>query len=143
MEKIKFKLSEVIALEAEINGTINAQTGQTIRKGLMAQPLSGARKYWLKKLSDTLSKEVKILNDCKEELIKKYGEEDEELGLSIKKYLDKEQTKLNPNHEKYQEEMNAMLENEVEIEYAPIPLSELSDIKFEEYYYYIFSLVQE
>jgi hypothetical protein len=143
MEKIKFKLSEIIALEAEINGTVDLRTGQLIKKGLMSQPMTGARKYWLKKLSDTLAKEAKTLDELKEELIKKYGEEDEKLGMSIKKFLDDNGTKVNPNHTKYEEEMREMLETEVEIEYNPIKLSELSEIKFEEFYYHIFSLVEE
>lgn len=148
MKTITLKLSDIAALEAEINGSVDLRTGQLVKRGIMSQNLSGARKYWLKKLSDLLAKEVKFINETRDELVKKYFA-DKDGNVEVKQYITKknkdgvETKEINPKFEQYDKEVRELLDIEREIEYNPIKLSELEEIKFEEYYYHVFSLVEE
>lgn len=148
MSKITLKLSEVISLEAEINGLTNQMTGEVLVKGLLSQNLNGARKYWLKKLSDTTGKERKLFEESKAEIDKKYGRELENGQYVIDRFLknkdgEYDTTKINPDYEKYMSEINVLLDQDVELEYSPIKLSELSDLKGEEFYSIAYKLVEE
>ena len=73
MEKIKLSITEIVGLEAELNGLVNQETGEVISKGLFGEKLDLVTKYRLKKLSDALTAEKKIVDDLRQELIKKFG----------------------------------------------------------------------
>jgi hypothetical protein len=76
MTTTKLKLADVLNLEAEINGFTNPQTNEKIINGLLNEKLSLVAKYWLNDLSKKAN-EIKVdVDKLRDELIKKYGEDD-------------------------------------------------------------------
>lgn len=143
MEKIKLSLNDVLLLEFELNGEVNQETKQVIFNGLLAEKMSLKTKYWLTKLSDKLLSEKKTILGLRDELIKKYGKEEEDSNLWVRPFLDKESKEVNPNFESYSKEMNELLLEEKEFNYNPIPLDDLAEISTEGRYNLIFKLVKE
>jgi hypothetical protein len=143
MEKIKLSLNDVLLLEFELNGEVNQETKQVIFNGLLAEKMSLKTKYWLTKLSDKLLSEKKTILGLRDELIKKYGKEEEEGSFWVRPFLDKESKEVNPDFELYSKEMNELLLEEKEFEYNPIPLDDLGEISTEGRYNLVFKLVKE
>jgi hypothetical protein len=149
MEKISLKLYEFYDLELELNGVVNQQTGEKISAGLLAEKLKLTDKYWLTELAKKVSAEKAVIESLKEELIKKHGETDEIGNISIPIYIDivKDENgkiidgKNNPNFIEFQNEFNALLQEEKELEYKPIQLSALESIESNGNYPIFFKLV--
>lgn len=142
MEKIKLTLNEALLLEVELNGAVNPENKQVIFNGLLSEKMSLKTKYWLTKLSDKLASEKKTIEGLRDDLIKKYGKE-EEGQIFIKPFLDEEGKETNPDYAKFSEEMAALLEEEREFDYNPVSLEELGDISSEGRYNLIFKLIKE
>jgi uncharacterized protein (UPF0216 family) len=150
MEKISLKLYEFYALEAELNGVVNQQTGEKASAGLLAEKLKLTTKYWLTELAKKVAAEKATVETLKEELIKKHGEADETGNISIPMYVDivKDEEgnvidgKNNPKFIEFQNEFNALLAEEKELEYKPVPLAELDNIESDGNYPIFFKLVK-
>ena len=126
MEKIKLKLFDILQLESEINGFVN-QDGKTIYQGFIKQNLSILLKYELTELSEVLAKEKKVVESLRDDLIKKYGEEDGKGGIMVKMFNEKFNEDgeiinrtVNENYIKFDDEYGVLLNNEKEIEYPEI-----------------------
>ena len=150
MEKITLKLHEVYELNLELKGSINQQTGEVIRKGILDEKLSISVKYWLDKLSSKLKKEIDAIEKLKEESIKKLGVADEEGNYSIplrinEKFNDKDELlsyDVNPTFLEYQAEFEQLINQEVEIEYNAINLEDIN-IQSEVYPRILFKLTKQ
>ena len=150
MEKISLKLYEFYALEAELNGVVNQQTGEKASAGLLAEKLKLTTKYWLTELAKKVAAEKATVETLKEELIKKHGEADETGNISIPMYVDivKDEEgnvidgKNNPKFIEFQNEFNALLAEEKELKYKPVPLAELDNIESDGNYPTFFKLVK-
>ena len=150
MEKISLKLYEFYALEAELNGVVNQQTGEKVSAGLLAEKLKLTTKYWLTELAKKVAAEKATVETLKEELIKKHGEADETGNISIPMYVDivKDEEgnvidgKNNPKFIEFQNEFNALLAEEKELKYKPVPLAELDSIESDGNYPTFFKLVK-
>lgn len=134
MSKIKLQLGEIIALEAEINGITNQQTGEVILKGLLSENISLIIKYRLSKLVESLASDKKTLDDLRNGLINKYGEEDGKGGILINPFLDEAKTIQNPKFAIFANEYNGLLAEEKEIEFPAVTLDDLKDVKGEGFY---------
>jgi hypothetical protein len=149
MEKVTLKLFEFYNLEAELNGIVNQQTGETVSKGLLNEKIKLTTKYWLTELSKKVVEEKTSVEKVKEELIKKYGEADETGNISIPMYLDtqKDETgkivsaKVNPKYVEFQEEFNKLLQEEKELEYRPLLLVDFENVESDANYSTLFKLV--
>jgi len=150
MEKITLKLSEFYQLEAELNGLTNQQTGEVISKGLLSEKIKLTTKYWLHDLNKKVAAEKESVEKLKEELIKKYGKE-ENGAISIPLYINEvidEDTKevtsreLNPDFVKFQNDFNALLSEERELEYRSFKLEEFEGVETEGVYNTFFKLVK-
>jgi len=149
MEKISLKLFEFYNLESELNGVMNQQTGEKISAGLLAEKLKLTTKYWLTELAKKVAAEKTTVETLKEELIKKHGETDETGNISIPMYIDivkDEDDKIidgknNPKFIEFQTEFNALLQEEKELKYKPVLLSELENIESDGNYPTFFKLV--
>ena len=150
MEKITLKLSEFYQLEAELNGLSNQQTGEVISKGLLSEKIKLTTKYWLHDLSKKVAAEKESVEKLKEELIKKYGKE-ENGAISIPLYINEvidEDTKevtsreVNPDFIKFQNDFNALLQEERELEYRVFKLEEFEGVESEGVYNTFFKLVK-
>ena len=149
MEKISLKLFEFYNLESELNGVTNQQTGEKVSAGLLAEKLKLTTKYWLTELAKKVAAEKTTVETLKEELIKKHGETDETGNISIPMYIDivkDEDDKIidgknNPKFIEFQNEFNALLQEEKELEYKPVNLNELENIESDGNYPTFFKLV--
>jgi hypothetical protein len=150
MEKIILKLHEVYELNLELKGSINQQTGETIRKGILDEKISISVKYWLDKLSLKLKTEIDLVEKLKEEIIKKLGVVDEQGNYSIplrinEKFDDKDELlsyDINPTFLEYQSEFEKLINQEVEIEYNAINLEDIN-IQSEVYPRILFKLTKQ
>ena len=150
MEKITLKLSEFYQLEAELNGVVNQSTGETLAKGLLSEKIKLTTKYWLQDLNKKVATEKESVEKLKEELIKKYGKE-ENGAISIPLYINEvvdDETKevtsreVNPDFIKFQNDFNALLQEERELEYRAFKLEEFEGVETEGVYNTFFKLVK-
>ena len=142
MEKIKLSLNDALSLEFELNGATNPETKQVIFNGLLSEKMSLRTKYWLTKLADKLTSEKKTIEELRNDLIKKYGTE-ENGQVFIKTFLDEEKKEINPDWTIFSKEVSELLSEEKEFDYNPIPLDDLAEISSEGKYNLIFKLVKE
>ena len=149
MKKISLKLLEFYNLDSELNGVTNQQTGEKVSNGLLSEKLKLTIKYWLTELSKKVAAEKLSVESLKEDLIKKHGDVDENGNIGIQMYLDivKDEDgniidgKPNPKFIEFQNDFNTLLQEEKELEYKPVNLSELENIESEGNYPTFFKLV--
>jgi N-methylhydantoinase B/oxoprolinase/acetone carboxylase alpha subunit len=151
MEKVTLKLHEFYALEAELNGVTNRQTGEVLAKGLLNEKIKLTTKYWLHDLTKKVAAEKESVEKLKEELIKKYGTADEEGNVSIPMYINEvidEETKeivsrdINPDFIKFQNDFNGLLEEDRELEYKGFKLEEFDNVETDGNYSTFFKLIK-
>jgi hypothetical protein len=87
MQNTTLQLGQILQLETEVNGVVNAQTGENIAKGLMKEVLKFKTKYWLMQLSDDLVEEKKKIEAVRDQLVKELGQEDETGAISLPVYI--------------------------------------------------------
>jgi hypothetical protein len=151
MEKITLRLGDILQLESEINGFTNPETGKQVYEGFVKQNLSIMLKYELTELSEFLTKERKKVEGLRDELIKKYGEEDGKGGIMVKMIDETKDddgnvisSKFNENYLKFDEEYSTLLNNEKEIEYPEITKSDLKEAgKSNDDYRVLFKLIKK
>ena len=150
MEKITLKLYEFYNIEAELNGVTNQQNGKVTSKGLLAEKIKMTTKYWLNDLVKKVVTEKEACEALKQELIKKHGEADEQGNVSIPMYVnimtDEEgQTvsrEINPKFVEFQNEFNAVLNEDKELEYKGFTLEEFENVESEGKYDTFFKLIK-
>lgn len=149
MEKVTLKLHEFYSLAAELNGVMNNQTGEVFSKGLLAEKIKLSTKYWLTELGKKVTAEKEAVEKLKEDLIKKYGTEDENSNVSIPMYIniitdesgEVTSRDINPQFVEFQNEFNALLQEEKEIEYKEFKLSDFDNVESDGVYTTFFKLV--
>jgi len=160
MEKISLKLFEFYNLDAELNGLTNQQTGEKIASGLIQEKLSLVTKYWLTELGKKVAAEKASVEELKNDLIKKYGKEDEKGGISIPmvieeldsegqpmKDVDKDgnwftKKVINPDFQLFEKEFNDLLQTEKELEYKAFTLEDFEKVETSENYSTFFKLIK-
>ena len=151
MEKITLKLGDVLQLESEINGFVNPQDGVEVYKGFTKQNLSIILKYELKELGEILKSERTKIESLRDELIIKYGEQDENGGTLVKMYNETKDEEgnvvsriVNPNYIEFDKEYGTLLEQEKEIEYPEITKDDLKEAgKSSDNYIVLFKLIKK
>lgn len=136
MQKVTLKIYEILALDVELNGYTDPQTGKLLAEGLLSKELKLTSKYWISDLSDKVLKEKEKISKIREELIKRYGTADDRGGVSIPMYinqvLDEEgktlSAEINPVYDNFQKEYQSLLEETVELEYKELKLSDIEGI---------------
>jgi hypothetical protein len=151
MDKITLKLGDVLQLESEINGYVDPQSGEQIYEGFSKQNLSIILKYELSDFSATLKSERSKVEALRDELIKKYGEEDGNGGIMVKmrnEVKDEEGnvtgSVINQNYLEFDKEYGTLLNQEIEIEYPEITKEDLKDAgKTKDKYQVLFKLIKK
>jgi hypothetical protein len=123
MEKITLKLGDVLQLESEINGFTDPQTGEVVYEGFTKQNLSIILKYELSDFSTILKGERTKVEVLRDELIKKYGEEDANGGIMVKMRNEVKDDEgnvtgsvVNPQYLEFDKEYGTLLNQEIEVE---------------------------
>lgn len=150
MNKVTLKLYEFYNLDAELNGVVNQQNGEVISKGLLAEKIKLTTKYWLNDLAKKVTDEKKAVEALKEELIKKHGEADENGSVSIPMYINivtNEEgeivsREINPKYVDFQNDFNALLQEERELEHKPFKLEEFDNVESDGVYTTFFKLIE-
>jgi hypothetical protein len=138
-------------LESEINGYINPQDGTEVYKGFTKQNLSIILKYELKELGETLKAERTKVESLRDELILKYGEQDDKGGTLVKMYNETKDDEgnvigktINPQYVEFDKEYGTLLDQEKEIEYPEITIADLKEAgKSSDNYIVLFKLVKK
>jgi len=138
-------------LESEINGYINPQDGTEIYKGFTKQNLSIILKYELKELGEVLKAERTKVESLRDELILKYGEQDDKGGTMVKMYNETKDDEdnvvsrvINPQYVEFDKEYGTLLDQEKEIEYPEITIADLKEAgKSSDNYIVLFKLVKK
>jgi len=150
MEKITLKLYEFYNLEAELNGVTNRENGEVTSKGLLAEKIKMTTKYWLNDLVKKVVTEKEACEALKQELIKKHGEADEQGNVSIPMYINEVKNEegqivsreINPKFVEFQNEFNAVLNEDKDLEYKGFTLEEFENVESEGKYDTFFKLIK-
>jgi hypothetical protein len=118
MEKKKTTIRECLELKLEI---IGLNQGDKSLRGLINEKTSFKTKYWLHKILDKMVQEEKTFNKLRDELIKKYGTE-ENGNYIVKQEID---GKANPEYEKFYNEVLSVLNQEIEVEFPELSMDSL------------------
>jgi hypothetical protein len=150
MEKVTLKFHELYQLSAELEGIVNQSTGEVLTKGLLGEKIKLSTKYWLTELAKKVAVEKEAIEKLKEELIKKYGVEDENGGIGIPMYINvvtNEEGEIvsrdvNPKFVEFQNEFNDLLQETKEVEHKEFKLSDFENIESENVYVTFFKLLK-
>jgi hypothetical protein len=150
MEKVTLKLYELYNLHAELNGLVNNQTGEIISKGLLSEKLKLNTKYWITELAKKVNIEKEVIDNIKEEIMKKYGEVDDSGGIFIPRFINtvtNEEGKIisgdiNPKFVAFEKEFNVLLQEEKTIEHKEFKLDDFENIETNGIYTIFFKLIK-
>ena len=133
---MNLKLHEVIALYYELNGvTRQGESTEVLSQGMLKQKMSLKTKVYLQRLNKVVSEELKLYEEAKNELFKKYGEENDGM-LEIPK------DKIADFNKEHLDLLTAEKEiNVSELWGADLKLEHLESVETDEYYPALFSLI--
>lgn len=150
MQKTKLNLVDYYNLEAELNGVVNQQNGEIVSKGLLSEKIKLTTKYWISDVAKKVKAEKDACEAIKEELIKKYGEADENGSIGIAAFINVQRDEEgniisgenNPKYLEFQKEWIALLNEEKELEHKEFKLEEFEEVSSEGAYLTFFKLIK-
>lgn len=133
---MNLKLHEVLSLYYELNGvTKQGQETEVLTQGMLKQKMSLKTKVYLQRLNKVVSEEVKLYEEAKQELWKKWGDEkDGMIEIPSDKVAD------------FNKELQDLLTAEKEINVselwgADLKLEHLESVETDEFYPALFTLI--
>ena len=133
---MNLKLHEVLSLYYELNGvTKQGQETEVLTQGMLKQKMSLKTKVYLQRLNKVVSEEVKLYEEAKQELWKKWGDEkDGMIEIPADKVAD------------FNKELQDLLTAEKEINVselwgAELKVEHLESIETDEFYPALFTLI--
>ena len=133
---MNLKLHEVLSLYYELNGvTKQGQETEVLTQGMLKQKMSLKTKVYLQRLNKIVSEEVKLYEEAKQELWKKWGDEkDGMIEIPAEKVAD------------FNKELQDLLTAEKEINVselwgADLKVEHLESIETDEFYPALFTLL--
>lgn len=146
--KTVLTIGEIYALEAEINGIVDQKTGEKTFKGLLVNPLNMKDRFWLTELLESIAPHKKRVDELKNELILKFGEDEEGVeGKSLKMFHDVTQEdgsvvkEINPKFIEFNNDMNALFSETKTVEHREFNI-EAFDFKTDETYPVFFKILK-
>jgi len=141
-------LRDVYELESEISGLV--MDGKTLIEGVINQKISIVTKYHMNKLVTVLREEKKMIDEFKNELIKKYGEEKDNGSFVIEPFLTVsekndngdtvEKRVQNESFVKFGEEYTSLLNQVKDIEHYSFDINDFSKIETNDNYTVFYKL---
>jgi hypothetical protein len=149
MQNTTLQLGQILQLEAEVNGIMNTQTGETIAKGLLKEVLKFKTKYWLMQLAEELAEEKKRIETVRDQFVKELGQEDETGAISLPVYINEVQDEdgkvvsrdVNPKFVDFQEKFNELLIETKELSHGKFLLEDFELVESAEVYPVFFKLI--
>jgi hypothetical protein len=149
MQNTTLQLGQILQLEAEVNGIMNTQTGETIAKGLLKEVLKFKTKYWLMQLAEELAEEKKRIETVRDQFVKELGQEDETGAISLPVYINEVQDEdgkvvsrdINPKFVDFQEKFNELLIETKELSHGKFLLEDFELVESAEVYPVFFKLI--
>lgn len=126
MEKLTLKMYEVKPFEFELNGFVNQETGEVLKKGFLQEDLSMGTKLPLERFAVIIGDEASFIEKKRIDLVKKYGVADEQGNLQVP-----------DGHQDFAKEFNELMISEKEVEFAPISAKDIAGLKSENRYHMI------
>ena len=133
---MNLKLHEVLSLYYELNGvTKQGQETEVLTQGMLKQKMSLKTKVYLQRLNKVVSEEVKLYEEAKQELWKKWGDEkDGMIEIPAEMVAD------------FNKELQDLLTAEKEINVselwgADLKVEHLESIETDEFYPALFTLI--
>jgi hypothetical protein len=133
---MNLKLHEVLSLYYELNGvTKQGQETEVLTQGMLKQKMSLKTKVYLQRLNKVVSEEVKLYEEAKQELWKKWGDEKDGM-IEIP----------SDNVSDFNKELQDLLTAEKEINVselwgADLKVEHLESIETDEFYPALFTLI--
>jgi hypothetical protein len=133
---MNLKLHEVLSLYYELNGvTKQGQETEVLTQGMLKQKMSLKTKVYLQRLNKLVSEEVKLYEEAKQELWKKWG--DEKDGM-----IEIPSDKVSDFNKELQDLLTAEKEiNVSELWGADLKVEHLESIETDEFYPALFTLI--
>jgi len=133
---MNLKLHEVISLYYELNGvTKQGQETEVLSQGMLKQKMSLKTKVYLQRLNKIVSEEVKLYEEAKQELWKKWGNEKD--GM-----IEIPSESVSEFNKELQDLLTAEKEiNVSELWGADLKLEHLESIETDEFYPALFTLI--
>ena len=133
---MNLKLHEVLSLYYELNGvTKQGQEAEVITQGMLKQKMSLKTKVYLQRLNKVVGEEVKLYEEAKQELWKKWG--DEKDGM-----IEIPSDKVSDFNKELQDLLTAEKEiNVSELWGADLKVEHLESIETDEFYPALFTLI--
>ena len=133
---MNLKLHEVLSLYYELNGvTKQGQETEVLTQGMLKQKMSLKTKVYLQRLNKVVSEEVKLYEEAKQELWKKWG--DEKDGI-----IEIPSDKVSDFNKELQDLLTAEKEiNVSELWGADLKVEHLESIETDEFYPALFTLI--
>lgn len=126
MEKLTLKMYEVKPFEFELNGFVNQETGEVLKKGFLQEDLSMAVKLPLERFALIIGQETEFIEKNRISLVKKYGVADKDGNLQVP-----------DGHQDFAKEFNELMISEKEVEFTPVSAKDIAGLKSENRYHMI------
>lgn len=126
MDKLTLKMYEVKPFEFELNGYVNQETGEVLKKGFLQEELSMGIKLPLERFALVISEEVAFVEKKRIDLVKKYGVADKDGNLQVA-----------DGHEDFAREFNELMISEKEVDFKSISVKDIEGLKSENRYHMI------
>ena len=134
---MNLKLHEVINLFYELNG-VTKEDGEIVSQGVLKQKMSLKVKMYLQRLNNVVGEDIKLYEEARKELFKKYGtEEDGKISITD-----------GDNIDGFNKEHTDLLQADKTVDVATLwgsdlTLDSLSNIETTEFYPLIFKLIDD
>ncbi|MEO6302153.1 MAG: hypothetical protein ABIP51_03165 [Bacteroidia bacterium] len=130
MAKKNLTLKELFSLQEEI-------------KEVMTKSISILARYKISELKKTVDETLVLATETKDDLIRTFGEEDENKNINLKIYLDAEEKVMNPKFVEFYKEWDLVLAVEKEISYSAIHMDLIKDIQTEKPIEVLFKFLED
>jgi hypothetical protein len=136
MQKTSLKLYDFYELDLELSN-------------LLSESIKMSTKYWLIDIAKKVATEKATCESIKQELVRKYGKEDEEGNFLMTRYINQTNeegevisSEINPKFVEFQNEFNSVLMEERELEHKEFNLSDFETVVSPNTYTTFYKLVR-
>jgi ribosomal protein S19E (S16A) len=128
MKKVNLTNAQYLQLDIELNGLVNQSTAEVVSKGLLQETIPVKVRFWASRVNSKIEGIKKAVETTREELIKKYGEENDGVVSIPQTIKEGKKDIANPKLREFLDELNSVLNSEEEIEIPELSIDDLSEL---------------